>query len=37
MQHVLFANEPFSRKVLVPTFSFNIPLYIKKKSRREIM
>ena len=37
MQHVLFANEPFSRKVLVPTFSFNIPLYIKKKSRRKIM
>ena len=27
LQHVLFANEPFLRKMLVSFFSWNIPLY----------
>ena len=30
MQHVLFANEPFLRKILVFFFSSNIPLYTEK-------
>ena len=30
MQHVLFSNEPFLRKMLVSFFSSNIPLYIEK-------
>ena len=30
MQHVLFANEPFLRKMLPSIFSFNIPLYIQR-------
>ena len=29
-QHVLFANEPFLRKMLEYFFSYNIPLYIEK-------
>ena len=31
-QHVLFANEPFLRKMLVSFFSSNILLYIEKNS-----
>ena len=30
MQHVLFANEPFLRKMPVSFLSSNIPLYIEK-------
>ena len=30
MQHVLFANKPFLRKMLECYFSYNIPLYIEK-------
>ena len=29
-QHVLFAKEPFLRKMLLSLFSSNIPLYIEK-------
>ena len=33
-QHVLFANEPFLRKILVTCFSSHIPLYIEKIPRK---
>ena len=29
-QHVLYANQPFSRKMIVSFFSSNIPLYVEK-------
>ena len=33
-QRVLFANEPFLRKMLASFFGFNIPLYIEKIRRK---
>ena len=34
-RHVLFANEPFLRKILLSFFSSNIHLYIEKKNARK--
>ena len=36
MQHVLFENEPFLRKMLVQFFSSNIPLYIGKNPAEKL-
>ena len=35
-QHVLYTNEPFLRKMLVPFFSSNIPLYIEKNPAEKL-
>ena len=35
-QHVLFANEPFLRKMLVTLFSSNITLYIEKNPVKKL-